>query len=72
MRVDVPIDRREIFRQWPSRGPAWDEAVEAGVDMAALLRNLQLTPAERVAQHEEGLAFIHLLQGAMRRAAVQR
>ncbi|MBL9103741.1 MAG: hypothetical protein JNL82_22545 [Myxococcales bacterium] len=70
--MDEPVDRRETFRRMPSSGPAWDEAVEAGIDMGALLRNLQLTPAERVAQHEEGLEFIRALHGAMTRAAVQR
>lgn len=70
--MDAPIDRRELFRTWPSRGPAWDEAVEAGVDMVSLERNMRLTPAERVAQQEEALEFAEMLRSAMRRATIKR
>jgi len=71
--MNAPIDRREVFRSaWPSYGPAWDAAVEAGVDMFQLERNLRLTPGERVAQHQDALEFAEMLRAAMRDAAVQR
>lgn len=67
--MNAPIDRREVFRaEWPSYGPAWDAAVEAGVDMFQLERNLSLTPGERVAQHQEALEFAEMLRAGMRDA----
>lgn len=71
--MSAPIDRREVFRTaWPSYGPDWDAAVEAGVDMFQLERNLRLSPGERVAQHQDALEFAEMLRASMRDAAVQR
>ncbi len=71
--MSAPIDRREVFRAaWPSHGPAWDAAVEAGIDMFQLERNLKLTPGERVAQHQDALEFAEMMRAAVRDAAVQR
>ena len=40
----------EQLARWPSYGPAWDEAIAAGCDVALLDANLRLTPAERLEQ----------------------
>ena len=45
------MDMRELLRQaFPSYGPDWDAAIEAGVDVSLLEENLQLTPTERIEQ----------------------
>jgi hypothetical protein len=45
------MDMREMLRQaYPSYGPDWDAAIEAGVDVSLLEENLQLTPTERLEQ----------------------
>jgi len=36
----------------PDAGPAWRRAARAGVDMADLEQNLQLTPWERLLKHD--------------------
>ena len=33
-----------------SYGPAWDAAIEHGIDVTLLLANLKLTPAQRIAR----------------------
>ena len=33
-----------------SFGPAWDAAIQAGIDVHLLLENLELTPTERIEQ----------------------
>jgi len=45
------MDMREQLRQaFPSYGPHWDAAIDAGVDVSLLLHNLELTPTERIEQ----------------------
>lgn len=45
------MDMRELLREtYPSHGPDWDAAIEAGVDVSLLEENLQLTPTERLEQ----------------------
>lgn len=44
-------------RELPSYGPDWDAAIEAGIDVTMLERNLQLTPAERLRQMQEANRF---------------
>lgn len=45
------MDMRELLRQaYPSCGPDWDAAIDAGVDVSLLMENLQLTPTERIEQ----------------------
>lgn len=34
----------------PSFGPAWDAAIQAGIDVHLLLENLELSPTERLEQ----------------------
>ena len=36
-------------------GPAWRAAIEYGIDVTLLERNLALTPTERMRQHDEAL-----------------
>ncbi|MEM9462741.1 MAG: hypothetical protein AAGF11_51850 [Myxococcota bacterium] len=38
-------------------GPAWRAAVDHGLDVTLLERNMALTPSERLAQHDEALAL---------------
>jgi hypothetical protein len=42
-------------RTLPSYGPAWDAAIEYGVDVTLLERNLTLTPSERLSQLDDML-----------------
>jgi hypothetical protein len=40
-------------------GPAWREAIDAGIDVTLLLRNLELSPDERLAQLDAMLRLVH-------------
>lgn len=45
------MDPRELLRQaFPSYGPDWDAAIDAGVDVSLLEENLRLSPTERLEQ----------------------
>lgn len=69
---DGPIDLRPLFRsEWPSYGPHWDRAIEMGIDVAELERNLRLTPEQRILQHQRALRLAEALRAGMaaRRAA---
>ena len=45
------MDPRELLRQaFPSYGPDWDAAIDAGVDVSLLVENLRLTVTERLEQ----------------------
>lgn len=47
------MDMRELLRKaFPSYGPDWDAAIDAGVDVSLLEENLRLTPTERIEQHQ--------------------
>ncbi|MGQ0505292.1 MAG: hypothetical protein ACT4TC_08215 [Myxococcaceae bacterium] len=53
------VDQRELLRQaFPSYGPDWDGAIEWGIDVSLLERNLQLTPTERIEQLQAMLDFV--------------
>ncbi|MFL5358981.1 hypothetical protein [Archangium sp.] len=44
-------DPRELLRKaFPSYGPDWDAAIDAGVDVCLLEENLRLTVTERLEQ----------------------
>ena len=45
-------------------GPAWRAAVAAGIDMSLVEDSLKLTPAERLAEHEQVIAFLLEVQEA--------
>lgn len=42
-------------RTLPSHGPAWDAAIEFGIDVTLLEHNLALTPTQRLQQLDEML-----------------
>jgi hypothetical protein len=52
----------DVARSLPSSGPAWDAAIEFGIDVTLLERNLQLTPRERMQQAAQHLRFIEAVQ----------
>jgi hypothetical protein len=52
----------DVARSLPSSGPAWDAAIEFGIDVTLLERNLQLTPRERMQQAAQHLCFIEAVQ----------
>lgn len=69
--MDAPIDLRPVFqREWPSYGPAWDRAIELGVDVAELERNLRLTPEQRILQHQRMLRLAEALRAGVAHARV--
>jgi hypothetical protein len=43
-------------------GPAWLAAMEAGMDMSLVERNLSLTPWERLLQNDRALALVRALE----------
>ncbi len=64
--MDAPIDLRPIFRdEWPSYGPAWDRGIELGIDVADLEYNLQLTPEQRIVQHQRTLRVMEAMRAAV-------
>ncbi len=42
----------------PDAGPAWRAAMEAGIDMSLIEHALQLTPEERLAEHQQVIDFL--------------
>jgi hypothetical protein len=48
----------------PDAGPEWRAAAAAGIDMSSLEHTLQLTPAERIAEHELVLKTLLQIQAA--------
>ena len=44
------MNSQALLRKLPSYGPYWDAAIDFGIDVVLLLRNLELTPTERVQQ----------------------
>ena len=48
----------------PDAGPAWRAAVEYGFDMSLLEESLQLTPEQRLAEHQRVLDFLIEVQEA--------
>ena len=45
-------------------GPAWRAAHEAGLDMSLVESALQLTPEERLAEHQQVIDFLLEVQAA--------
>jgi hypothetical protein len=55
------------IHQAPAKAPdAVQEAIDAGVDIAALRDNLALTPTERLRRHQIALNTVEMLQKAIR------
>ena len=48
----------------PDAGPAWRAAYEAGIDMSLIEHTLELTPAERLQEHQQVLDFLLTIRGA--------
>lgn len=49
--VDTSFDQRAMLKgAYPSYGPDWDAAIEWGVDVSLLERNLRLSVEERLLQ----------------------
>ena len=48
----------EAARSLPSHGPEWDAAIEMGVDVMMILRNLELSPQQRLEQADRHQRFI--------------
>ena len=42
----------------PEAGPAWHEAYQFGIDMSLIESALEMTPAERLEDHQRVLDFI--------------
>jgi hypothetical protein len=49
----------------PSSGPAWDAAIEFGIDVTMLTHNLSLSPVERLRQAAQHLRFIATVRQRM-------
>lgn len=57
------MDSRDLLRQaFPSYGPDWDAAIEAGVDVSLLEENLRLSPTERLEQFQRMTELYELLR----------
>jgi hypothetical protein len=48
----------------PDAGPAWRSAFAQGIDMSLIELNLELTPWQRMQQHDQALAFHNELREA--------
>ena len=48
----------------PDAGPEWRASMAAGYDMSLLEQTLELTPAERMRQHQQFLDFLLKVQSA--------
>ena len=64
----MPLDPRELRtstdagRALPDYGPCWRAAIEYGIDVTLIERNLQLTTTERLLQLEDMLATYYALR----------
>ena len=61
------IDRREWLRRQESHGPAWDAAIEYGIDVSLIEENLGRTYAERFRESVRLTAFAAQLEEARER-----
>lgn len=52
----------DAARSLPSHGPDWDAAIEFGIDVTMILRNLELSPRERLEQAARHQRFISDVQ----------
>jgi hypothetical protein len=48
----------------PDAGPAWRAAVEYGFDMSLVEDALRMTPAQRLAEHQQVIDFLLEIQAA--------
>lgn len=55
----------------PEAGPAWREAMAAGIDMSLIEHALSLTPEQRLAEHQQVIDFLLSIQEAARSHAAR-
>ena len=48
----------------PDAGPEWRAAMRAGIDMSLIEHTLELTPEQRLSQHQSALDFALSIYGA--------
>jgi hypothetical protein len=58
MQQSDDIDRRAYFKSLPSYGPDWDFAIEYGVDVMMLERNLAFSYEARLRNACNGIRFM--------------
>lgn len=51
--------REALLAMYPDAGPAWREAIEAGIDVSLIERNLALAVERRLLQLDEMLRVLH-------------
>ena len=61
----------ELRANFPSYGPDWEKAIDYGIDVSLLLRNLELTPTERLQELEGWLELVEEIHGKAREADLQ-
>lgn len=61
------IDRRPWLRSQPSYGPAWDAAIEFGIDVSLIERTLAMSFDERFQESVKLTRFAHQLEAARER-----
>ena len=63
--LDRAVTPADVARGLPSSGPAWDAAIEFGLDVTLLMHNLSLSPVERLRQAAQHLRFIDAVRQRM-------
>ena len=53
--LDTIVTTADAGRMMESHGPAWDAAIDYGIDVSLLERNLRLSPTERLVQLDDML-----------------
>ncbi|MBI3183517.1 MAG: hypothetical protein HYZ28_15375 [Myxococcales bacterium] len=61
----------ELKAGFPSCGPDWDAAVEAGIDVSLLLEALALSPTERLERLQAKLELAEEIRRSVRSADAQ-
>jgi hypothetical protein len=67
VKPDDGIDRREWLRSQPSSGPAWDAAIDFGIDVSLISENLSHSMSERFAESVRMTRFSALVESARER-----
>jgi len=71
--MDAPVDLRPLLREaHADADPETLQAIDDGLDVAELERNLTLTVEERILQMDEMLAFLASLRAGMPHAPAER
>jgi hypothetical protein len=59
-------------RDRPSHGPAWEAAINAGIDVTLLEHRVRLPPRGRLLEHREHARYVAAVQGRVVAPAVRR